>query len=357
MLTYGYDFMEKGNVTLKTIAEKCGVSVMTVSRALNPRYSKSLRAETRDRIQEAAAKYQYTFNPIARRLKRQKVDAITLVMGPRVMTGPAVCPDFDAHHECNSWNMVRGVITEARRFSYDVKIESLLDRGLCDEVIAHIKPQLTDGVIFSNTSELEPIIQYIKTNGIPFIILEHNLDLMSVPGQPYVAINRAPGFLTAFNHLWDKGHRQVAFFGNQKQKMSNYTRKVFETYFTEKEAFDQSLVFDIGGIYDLRDLLSNFSGHFPFTAIQCLNDTMADFTVRELRYLGFRVPEDIAVIGIDGNPTYQKESTTCLSTVKLPWRELAETGTRALIDLIEDGENALKNSRLLESEFIPGKTS
>ena len=349
--------MQKTNITLKTIATECSVSVMTVSRALNPRHHKSMRPETRDRILKAIDKYGYTSNPTARRLKRQKADAITLVMGPRVMKGPAVCPDFDAHHECNSWNMVRGVITEARKLNYDVKIESLLDKGLCDEVIAHIKPQLTDGVIFSNTSELEPVIEYIRKNKIPSIILEHNFDLLSSDRKPCVAINRSSGFVSAFEHLWNKGHRKIAFFGNQKQKMSNYTRKIFESYFSEKNSFNQDFIFSLENIYDLRNLLNSFNGNFPFTAILCLNDTMADFTVRELIYMKYRVPEDIAVIGIDGNPTYQRSNASQISTIKLPWLELAETGTHALINLIEEGENSLKTSQLLEAEFIQGKTS
>jgi DNA-binding LacI/PurR family transcriptional regulator len=133
--------------------------------------------------------------------------------------------------------------------------------------------------------------------------------------------------------------------------------KIFKSYFSDKKAFDDNLIFNVDNIYDLRDLLKSFNGNFPFTALQCLNDTMADFTVRELRYMGIEVPEDIAVIGMDGNPTYQAKNGSHISTVKLPWQELAAVGARTLIGMIEQEENILRATKLIDAVFIPGKTS
>jgi LacI family transcriptional regulator len=174
---------------------------------------------------------------------------------------------------------------------------------------------------------------------------------------PNVAINRTPGFVAAFEHLWEKGHRKVAFLSNSQQISSSYTMKIFKSYFSDKKAFDDNLIFNVDNIYDLRDLLKSFNGNFPFTALQCLNDTMADFTVRELRYMGIEVPEDIAVIGMDGNPTYQAKNGSHISTVKLPWQELAAVGARTLIGMIEQEENILRATKLIDAVFIPGKTS
>lgn len=340
-------------VTLKTIAEKCGVSVMTVSLALDPRKQNRLRPETCKRIWEVVKECGYVSNPAARRLKRQKTDAITVVMGPRVMKGPACAPDFDAHHESSSWGMIRGLITEARKYHYDIKIESLLDYGLTEDVIHHIKPHLTDGIIFYGYSELEPIIEYVKKTGIPYLIIsgEKNVDDTS----NFVTIDREAAVYQAFKHLLEAGHNSIGFIKCNSLSSQNLL-SMFCNYFSNKGILNEKLIYTVKDFFGLRNLLEGFNGEFPFSALFCFNDVAADMTVRELRHMGIKVPGDIAVIGMNGNPVYSGEGKVNLSTIKMPWEELAKEGIRTLIDLIENNQKEMSYSKVITAEFVPGMT-
>lgn len=340
-------------VTLKTVAEKCGVSGMSVSMALDPRKQNRLRPETRERILKTVKECGYVSNPAARRLKRQKTDAITVVMSPRVMKGPNVAPDFDAHHESISWGIIRGLITEARKQHYDIKIESLLDSGLTEDVISHIKPHLTDGVIFNGYSELEPIIEYVKNTGMPYVIIDAKKRIDCVDNS--VTADRDTGVYQAFDYLINSGHSSIGFIKCQSNTSQNLLA-MFRHHFFDKGIFNEELIYTVNDFFDLRNLLEGFNGTFPFTALFCFNDTAANMTVRELRYRGIKVPEDIVVIGMDGNSIYSGKGRMNLSTIKMPWEELAKEGIRTLIDLIENNQNEMSYSKIIAAEFIPGAT-
>jgi len=350
--------MSDKSVTIKEIAEECGVSLMTVSRALDPRQHTSMRPETRQRIMEIVQKRGYVSNLAARRLKRQKADAVTLIMAPRTMIGPKGAPDFDAHHESISWGLVRGVIGEARKWNYDVELESLLNYGLTADVINHLKPEYTDGVIFNGRSELEPIIDFVRRKKIPFIILGDSVDFGSKTEYPEIYIDRRSGVRDAVEALWNSGHRKIGYLGCEKLVSSNFTLALLRDLLLERSGFDEKLMYSVANFFELRTWLTGFKGNFPFTALLCLNDTAADMAVRELRFMGIKVPTQVAIIGLDGNPVYAGPGKTNLSTICNPFEELSGQATRIIIEIIEKKRVATEGFPIvIPTTFRQGETT
>ena len=348
---------QKKKITLKSIAAECNVSAMSVSHALNPAKQHHVSKATREKIFKAIKKYNYTRNLSASRLRRQKTDCLTLVMGVRVMRGPQIAPDFDAHHEALSWGLVRGIITEARNFNYDVKLEALVDIGLTDDVIKHIKPELTDGVIFESSSEMGEIIDYIDSLNIPYVILnDSGLAKKTCPSKS-ISFHMESGINAALEELIKSGHKRIAYAGNSKSGFSQNTHRIIVETLKKKKLFDENLMFDVRNFLDIKSLVSSWDSKLDFDALIGLNDTVADFFHKELSFAGFKIPEDCAIVGVGGNPAYQGAERSCISSIKLPFYELASEGVKSLIDMIENNQLHLPENKFLETEFLSSKTS
>ncbi len=311
-----------------------------------------MRQATRDRVLEAVKQHGYKSNLTARRLKRQKTETITLVMAPRAMTGPMVAPDFGAHYESISWGIVKGVITEARRYNYDVKLEAMLgyDKEEEEEVIVHIKPQLTDGVFTFYNGRM---VDYLKDQGMPFLAVNES---WAPDEMCALSIDRNTGYAEAVEQVLGKGHRRIAFAGCDQIISTHYKLDLLRKSLMAKDSFDEKLVFPVNNAFDVRKLLEKMNGSLPFSAIFCHNDTLADLVIRELRFLDVKVPEQVAVIGFDGNPAYRGEDRSNPASIVVPWQELAAVGTRRLIEAIENGDRRITETKTIPTFFDAGQT-
>jgi DNA-binding LacI/PurR family transcriptional regulator len=273
------------------------------------------------------------------------------------MRGPQSAPDFDAHNDIMSWGIVRGIIIEARRFNYDVKLEALVDVGLTEDVINHIKPELTDGVIFESASEMEEVIEYIKSLEIPYVVLNSSGFKKESLKMKTVSFKMETGIRAAIDHLCSSGRKKIAYAGCERSVFSNNNFKIVMEALKEKNLFDEKLVFDVRNFMDIKKLVSRWGDKLEFDALIGLNDTVGDLFYKELTFAGFKIPEDCAIIGIGGVPIYQAPGSSCLSSVKLPFYELASAGGNALVSMIDKGQLTLPENRYLKTEFIKAKTS
>ena len=343
--------MVKRQVSLKTIAEKCDVSMMTVSRALDPRHKDRMRASTRKRILETVEECGYTSNIAARRLKSQRSETITLVMRDRLSI-KMDCLDFDSHYEYISFSIMKGALKGAREYNYDIKFEL----APFDESF-QIKPTQTDGILFSTLLDMEHVIRDAEKWKMPYLAVGSSVRKQNLRPENSIVIDRAPGVLASFEHLREKGHEKIGFIGASTQLSSESNCKLLRNFLMDGAIYDDNLFYDVFDCFSLRKLLASFNREFPFTALVCFNDTLADSTVRELRNLGVEVPRDLAVVGFDGNTAYRGEGKTNPSTVYVPWEETLTEAVRTLIQKIENKNNDTGFTKTLPTKFIMGETT
>ena len=124
-------------ISLQTIAAECGVSAMTVSRALDPVKRELLSPETRALVTAAIEKYGYEGNVSARRLKSGRQEALTLIFTARPIP-PEGRTIFDAFTDARTLTMMKSALAEARRFRYELKLESSMAFGDGDEIIRRL---------------------------------------------------------------------------------------------------------------------------------------------------------------------------------------------------------------------------
>jgi DNA-binding LacI/PurR family transcriptional regulator len=338
--------------TLKEVADECGVSLMTVSRALDPRHHNRMRPETRKRILQVVKKLNYVSDPAARRLKRRKTDVITLIVGRRFLSSPEVL-DFNPHFDDLSWGTVRGAIQEARKFNYELKIEAILNDDDYDQIVSHMQPHLTDGVILIVGCSNPQIYEHLEQQRLPYISAKF-AEGETPPGN-VVTIERKYARIEAYKHIVESGRKKIAYIGSDKLFSSRCILTSFKDFYSDKGLYDDDLIYDVSDLFKLRELFSGFNGKPPFDALFCCNDTMADYAIREMRHMGIRVPEDVAVIGQDGNSVYMRPDRTNPATILCPWSELTATCVAELVKLIEvDSDSKIEKS--IPASFIKGHT-
>ena len=347
--------MNNNQVTMKQIADECGVSMMTVSRALSVRHRDKLRPETRERVLAAVKKYAFLSNPAASRLKRHKLDTITLLIGARALAVHTLNPDFDAHYEKISWGIVKDAVSTARKYGYDIKLEPILES--CDEIIPHLDPRLTDGVLINSAYKHEPIIEHLQKIKMPYVIMASVETDIYKNTENHVIVDIEPGLRQAVEYLYNKGHRKIGFIGADLQTSRAFQEKIYEKLLHKKGVFNAKLFYSVHDAMGLRKLLVSFNGKFPFTALLCHNDAGADMAIKELRYMGIDVPGKIAVIGCDYNPTYQGAGSISLSTVELPRHDLVTQSVKLLIKTIDNESSDISCPVTIPARFIEGKTT
>lgn len=278
--------------TQADVARIAGVSQAMVSYVLNDNPDVSISTETRQRILDAVAALSYVPNAPARSLRTNRTYTIASII-------PDVTNPFYPALE-------RGIQDVADQHNYDLIIyntDGLAQRE--EKCLRSVQQGRVDGIIgvFFHTSarDLLPLldrdISIVRLESSPKIAGERPLD--------NVYVDNIKAAKAGVLYLLEKGYKRVGMLtggiGPGQPRLSGYheahaelgqivdERLVFETDFTEA-----------GGQNGMRALLT---GDVLPDAVFAANDMMAMGALVALRDAGYRVPEDIAVLGFDNIPT------------------------------------------------------
>lgn len=187
-------------------------------------------------------------------------------------------------------------------------------------------------------------LQLFKDSGLPFVVLDNSFQENDVDA---VAINNVQGTAKAIAHLCDMGHEEIGYI-RSRVRINSFE----ERYNTFKQqlkkyglGFKKEYLVDVGYsesevMQDVKAYLAD-SGSVP-TAFFAENDFIGCNAVRAIQEAGYRVPEDMSVIGFDDRPicTVIKPS---LTTVNVPKDIFGPTAVDLLISKIEKNrEQSLK---------------
>jgi DNA-binding LacI/PurR family transcriptional regulator len=273
-------------VTLKDVAQKAGVSVMTVSNVVHgaPHVTK----EVRERVLAALEELNYQPNLPARYLRKRRVGMLALAI-----------PDLSNPYFSEIGN---AVIAAASTRSYAVLLDHTGgERANELLVINGLRPHLIDGVILSPRM-LEPEDLQSRRVEIPLVLLSEYL--FDVPYDNIAVDDVAVGRL-ATNHLLGLGRQRIAAIGTAevrsaaaRLRLQGYTEALRDA----GKYLEPQLIVPIAsyhrndGAQAMRYLLTL---NPPPDAVFCFNDLLALGAMHTLREAGWRIPDDVAVIGVD----------------------------------------------------------
>jgi LacI family transcriptional regulator len=303
-------------LTITEIAQLAGVSIGTVSRALNGRSGVS--PETRTAIMEIVKQTGFVPDVSARRLAR----------GTRQLVGVAPF----------SQNTPR---SPYYAYLVDAIQERLYQRGFVARVLDPSDPQVIrecSGFIVPGMHLDDPRVTSLQQRGVPVTVVGR------VEGSvAWVDIDNAGGMGAAVMHLVKLGHERIAHLTGSP--IGQTTQARLEAYRTALETaglkFDPAFVMDgaftdLGAYRAVREVLER-SLELPFTAITAASDEMALGAIQAITDLGLQVPRDVSVTGFDDLPLSQLANPP-LTTVRQPIREVGHIAAELLLEQFEGRE-------------------
>lgn len=316
-------------VTMRDVARAAGVSQSTVSRILNDTpTSVPIAAVTRERVQAVASRLGYRPNPLARGLRGAKTMLVGVIV--REITDPFFSVAVEALH------------SEAFRRGYNVVLGTAHSEA--DEAMALravLETRHCDAIVLQGDMRDQPrLLEDLHASRTPIVAMWCGTQL---PGVPTVNTDNRAGIISVLDHLYELGHRKVAFIGGRllgdiRERRTAFVDHTAQSGMTATEDWLHTVANDpAGGDAALRKLMG--SKERP-SAVVCSSDHIATGVLHAAADLGLRVPADLSVVGFDDIPT-ASYTVPGLTTVRMPIPEMTEVAVRLAIDeaaLPTDGE-------------------
>ncbi len=332
--------------TLKDLAEKLGLSITTVSRALGG-YSDVAEA-TRQRVLQAAEEMGYVPDVTARRLQKGRTDTIGFVI-------PTFGPRFSDPYFSE---LLAGIGNEAARQNFDLLVSTRAP-DTPEEKQAYrrmVEGRLVDGLLVVRTRVKDPRITYLSNLGFPFVSFGRS-DL--AVDFTYLDVDGALGMEWVAQHLIALGHERVAYISAPQDLMFCIHRSKGLQATLQRNGLSlrsgHLVVCDLteGGGFKAMNQLLDLNPR-PSAVVAC-NDLMAMGAMSAAQRRGLAVGHDVAITGFDDIPLAQHAHPP-LTTVRQPIYDIGRRICRMLIRMIR-GEELPERHVLLEPELVVRESS
>ena len=297
-------------VTRKMVAERAGVSVATVSYVMNR--TKNVTPQVQRRVEKAIEELGYKPNLVAKGLASKRTQHVALLVDN--LKNPYYC------------EVLEGAQSLASEKGYIVSVIAV--DSFTQDIVQELISRKIDGLLLALGSYDNSTLDRYQNLGGPVIWLGR-----------YTTINYEPAYHAVIRELKENGHERIAFLsGIPISEPSHYRYKALCKAFSEFGIeYRENLIVDAKpnastdgrmGEKAARELLEREE---PFTALIAVNDLMALGAMKELRRHGYRIPEDISVIGCDNMhvldcmyPTLSSVDTKAFETGKAFMDSLVE---------------------------------
>jgi len=314
-------------VTIKDVAREAGVSVASVSRALNG--SGGVTAETEQRIRAVANRLRYVPHSAARSLITRRTHTIGALL-------PDLYGEFFSE-------LIRGIDLAARARGLHLLVSSAHD-GV-EEAAAALRAMRgrVDGMLILSSRADQKFLHANLPEALPTVLLN---SAVRSPQYSVLNIDNEGGARAMVRHLVDAGHRQIAFItgpeGNFDAAQREHGYRAAMTEFAPgvpvrviAGAFTEESGYRAG-----RELLA--TGTRP-QAVFAGNDMMAIGCLYAFQEAGLDVPRDIALAGFDDIPI-SRYVTPSLTTVRVRIVDLGRSALERLAALLEASDQAITPS-------------
>ena len=345
-LSYENDFASEGGrtvVSMKDIALRCGVSMGTVSKALNGRHD--VGEETRQQILEVAKEMGYTANSAARALKTSRSYCIGIVFTDLSNSG------FMHEYFASTLNNFR---QEAERRGYDLTFISENMGPANTSYLQHALYRGMDGVAVINADFLDPMVQEIFNSDLPAISLDHAYN-----NRLAVLSDNMHGLESLVRYVYGKGHRRIAYIHGNPTAV---TESRLTGFFRACEEL---------GVRVPNEYVTECIYHEPISCYKATKRLLAlperpsciffsdDYSyiggINAIYDAGLRVPEDMSIVGYDGIHMAKMVSPK-LTTWQQNTTELGRIAAEQLIERIEHPRTTPPRHITVQGSLLEGET-
>lgn len=308
----------KKSIKMSDIAEKLNISIVTVSKALADKDGVS--DELRLKIKQLAGEMGYTYNSTAKSLKEGHTYNIGILVPER----------FLGKTMSFYWVLYQNISKELMKKDYYAIFEIL---KLADEenliLPKMIQDQKVDGIIILGQAKRN-YVKAVKETDVPMICMDF---YENIPDVDTIVTDNFYGTYLLTDYLIENGHRDIGFVGNIKATSSiqdrylGYYKALIENDIPYNSHWTISDRIDSGAYIEIA-----LPDKMP-TAFVCNCDETAYRLIKELQQSGFRVPEDISVVGFD-NYLISEICDPPITTVEVDMKAMAQTGVEMIVQRI-----------------------
>ena len=320
--------------TIKEIADKLGIAVSTVSKGLNG--ASDISAEMRQLVLDTAVEMGYASKKIRSTGTRNVCIFIENM-------------DYE-NIEQFGYEIVIGFKLSAARRHWDVTVvPANLNMQMEEKYDTYMLKNGYSGAFLLGFTLHDDWVRQLSKTTVPTVLLDNYIDRNNHVG--YVGTDNSEGIDLAVDHLHHLGHTRIAFLNGSKNSMVSEQRhqSFVNSIMKHGLTVDDNLIKYGCYVPDCaKDHVPGFI-RYGATAIMCASDLIASGVITEVQKQGFRVPEDISVIGFDDLPI-ASSLTPSLTTIRQDRTDLGKSAFLLLDGLIH---NVTISKLLLRAKFIP----
>ena len=330
-------------VSMKDIAKKCGVSVATVSKALND-YS-DIGEDTKKKIRQVAQDAGYFPNSSARALKTNRTYNLGVLFVDEAQSG--LTHDFFAA-------VLDSFKVEAEAKGYDITFTNsrVSDRRM--SYYEHCRYRGVDGVVIACIDFYNPSVQELIHSDLPVVPIDHVFD-----SRTSIMSDNVSGMSDLVNYVCRMGHKRIAYIHGAD---SSVTRNRLGSFYRTMAANGLDAPDEYMKESQYRDtVMAKALTHellslpVPPTCILYPDDFAALGGINAIKERGLSIPEDISIAGYDGiRMTSVLEPR--LATLHQDCAEIGRMAADKLIGLIENPRTTVIEHVLIKGQLVEGES-
>ncbi|MFB8076613.1 LacI family DNA-binding transcriptional regulator [Streptomyces sp. NPDC056013] len=333
---------QTGRPTLEEVAARAGVGRGTVSRVINgsPRVSEQAKAA----VEQAVAELGYVPNRAARALAGSRTDAVALVI-----------PETEARLFAEPYflDIIRGVSSELADADKQLLLTLIRSEQERQRFEQYLGAQRVDGVLLVSVHAADPLPDQVRALGLPAVLNGRRTEDERVA---FVDSDNTGAGRTAVAHLAERGRRAVATITGPldmyvaRCRLDGYLQGLAEAGLAADDGLVATGDFtEEGGRRAMRQLLDRRP---DLDAVFAASDVMAAGARGVLREAGRRVPEDVALVGVDDS-AIARHMDPPLTSVRQPIEEMGRTMARLLLqEIAAPSEPDDQPRRMLPTELV-----
>ena len=326
-------------VSMKDIARRCGVSVATVSKALNG--LQDISEETRKRICAVAEEMGYMTNAAARALKTKRTYNLGILLMNENRSGLT--------HEYFT-SIIEGFKQEAESHGYDITFINSHVGSESVSYLRHCRYRSLDGVLIACIDFTDSRVRELAQSNIPVVTIDHVF-----PDRQAILSDNVDGLEALVHHAYEKGHRKISFLHGEdtavtRGRLKGFYKACEELGLEIPENYVHSCIYhDPDCCEEATRRLLQLEDR-P-TCIIFPDDYSFMGGYNAIAEAGLKMPEDVSAMGYDGInlarlmhlTTYTQNATT-----------IGATSARKLIELVEDPASADREPILIHGGLLEG---
>lgn len=334
--------MGRKMVSLKDISVACGVSIATVSKALNDH--NDIGQETKIHIRQVAEKMGYFPNSAALALKTNRTNNLGVLFVDEARSG--LTHDFYAH-------VLDSFKRAAENKGFDITfINSNKKRENWMSYMAHARYRGFDGIVIACVNFEDPDVNELIKGNIPVVTIDHVFN-----NRIAIVSDNIKGMRDIMEYVYKMGHRKIAYIHGMMSSVTNARLSSFYKTAEElgihipEEYVKEAAYRDTDATYLRTKELLELKDR-P-TCILFPDDFASIGGINAIREKGMRIPEDISVVGYDGIPIASK-LVPRLTTIEQDTESLGRLAACKLIDLVTRPKTTLIEQTIVEGKLFIG---